>query len=322
MDGRRTESIKVAAVQLQPVIGDVTANLEACEKLANEAAEKGVKWILLPEFFSSGMGFDERIANTVLPPDGAAMNLMTNLAKRHNAVVGGSFLCRDKDGLVHNAFFLVSPEGILGRHDKDLPTMWENCFYVEGADDGIIKAGDMAVGSALCWEFMRTQTVRRIREKVDLVAGGSCWWSVPSWSPKSLTNKWEIANSQTAMESVRSFSTFVGAPVIHASHCGNIECAMPWMPLKYRGYFEAGAMIVNAEGEVLAIRDRLEGPGIVVGEVVPGKVTPKQEVPDSFWLHKRGPLPAFAWSYQRIHGKRWYSKHMVTSGKTASEGNQ
>lgn len=26
-------------------------NLEACEKLANEAAAKGAKWIVLPEFF-------------------------------------------------------------------------------------------------------------------------------------------------------------------------------------------------------------------------------------------------------------------------------
>lgn len=313
MPPKRYESIKAAAIQLHPIIGDVTANLEACEKLAHEAAGKGAKWIIFPEFFSSGMGFDQRIANSVLPSDGAPMKLMTRVAKRHNAVVGGSFLCRDKDGHVRNAFFLVSPVGIMGRHDKDLPTMWENCFYVEGTDDGIINSGDITVGSALCWEFMRTQTVHRLREKVDAVVGGSCWWSIPSWSPKTLTHKWEQENAKTALESVQSFSTFVGAPVIHASHCGNIECALPWIPLRYRGYYEAGAMIVNAEGEVLAIRDRLDGPGIVIGDVAFGKVAPKQEVPDSFWLHKRGPLPAFTWNYQRLHGKRWYSKNMVVS---------
>ncbi|WP_152597509.1 hypothetical protein [Neobacillus niacini] len=75
-------------------------------------------------------------------------------------------------------------------------------------------------------------------------------------------------------------------------------------------------MIVNAKGEVLAVRDRLDGPGIVMGDVVPAPT--KQQVPYHFWLHKKGPLPAFAWNYQRLHGKRWYSKYMVTSGKTAS----
>jgi predicted amidohydrolase len=303
--------VKAAAIQLQPVIGDVSANLSACEKLANEAGEKGAKWIMLPEFFTSGMSFDERIANAVLPPDGEATDLLIKLAKRYNAFVGGSFLCRDSDGHVRNAFFLASPYGILGRHDKDLPTMWENCFYVGGNDDGLIKVSDMTVGAALCWEFMRSQTARRLREKVDMVIGGSCWWSVPPWPPKSITNKWETENSRTALESVRSFATFVGAPVIHASHCGEIECSMPWMPMRYSGYYEAGAMIVDAEGKVLAMRNRHEGPGVVIAEVVPGKSSPKNAVPNRFWLHKRGPLPSFAWMYQRLHGRRWYGKHMA-----------
>ncbi|BCJ87040.1 nitrilase-related carbon-nitrogen hydrolase [Effusibacillus dendaii] len=44
--------IKVAAIQLQPVIGDVSANLSPCEKLADEAAAKGAQWIILPEFYN------------------------------------------------------------------------------------------------------------------------------------------------------------------------------------------------------------------------------------------------------------------------------
>ncbi|WP_230126969.1 carbon-nitrogen hydrolase family protein [Bacillus sp. CECT 9360] len=304
--------VKVAAIQLQPVLGDVNANLLMCEKLADEAAAKGAKWIVLPEFFTTGMGFDERIASTALPPDGKASTLLITLAKRHHAFVGGSFLCRDSDGHVRNAFLLASPEGvILGRHDKDLPTMWENCYYVGGEDDGIIHTPDVTVGSALCWEFMRSQTAHRVREKVDMIIGGSCWWSVPSWYPKSLTSKWETENAKTALESVRSFATLVGSPVVHASHCGPIECPLPLMPLRYRGYYEAGAMIVDQEGSVLAIRNRHEGPGVVVATVQPGRHQPKRDIPDQFWLYKRGQLPAFSWMYQRWHGKRWYAKHMA-----------
>ncbi|RFU66025.1 carbon-nitrogen hydrolase family protein [Peribacillus glennii] len=308
--------MKVAAIQLQPVIGDVNANLAACEKLANEAAGRGAKWIILPEFFTTGMAFDERLIKTALPEDGPGLTLLKSLSKRHNAIVGGSFLCRDDDGQVRNAFFLASPQGILGRHDKDLPTMWENCYYVGGKDDGTIKVSDMTVGSALCWEFMRSQTARRFLGKVDMVVGGSCWWSVPEWLPKSVTSNWETENSRTALESVSSFATFVGTPVVHASHCGTIECDMPWMPLKYRGYYEAGAMIVDADGNVLSIRKREEGPGIVTAEVVPGRIGPKNEIPKQFWLHKRGPLPAFAWMYQRWHGKRWYAKNMAGNQHT------
>ena len=34
--------------------------------------------------------------------------------------------------------------------------MWENCFYVGGSDDGTMRAQDVDLGAALCWELMRT----------------------------------------------------------------------------------------------------------------------------------------------------------------------
>ena len=121
--------MRVAAIQLQTVVGDIDANLAACERLADAAAAEGAEWIVLPEFFTTGVGFFPELARRSLPPDGVATALLLSLARRHGAVVGGSFLCRDVDGEVRNAFFLVTPEGIAGRHDKDIPTMWENCRY-------------------------------------------------------------------------------------------------------------------------------------------------------------------------------------------------
>ena len=80
---------------------------------------------------------------------------------------------------VRNAFFLATPEGIAGRHNKDIPTMWENCFYIGGTDDGLIKVGNLTAGVALCQEFNRTQTVARLRGKADIVVGGSFTWGAP-----------------------------------------------------------------------------------------------------------------------------------------------
>src|SRR4051812_28272317 len=143
----------MAAVQLEGAMGDVAANLERCERLADAAAAAGAEWIVLPEFFTTGSGFREDLAGAAVAPDGAATALLRDLALRHGATVGGSFLCRDVDGEVRNAFLLSDPNGrILGRHDKDLPTMWENCLYIGGEDDGIIDAGELRVGAGLCWE--------------------------------------------------------------------------------------------------------------------------------------------------------------------------
>ncbi len=306
--------MRAAAVQMEPALADVAANLEAAEQLADHAAAAGADWIVLPEFFTTGIGFCEELAGAALAPDGAATELLCSLAARHGATVGGSFLCRDPDGEVRNAFVLAGPDGrVLGRHDKDLPTMWENAFYVGGTDDGLIDTGELTAGVALCWELMRTQTARRLRGRVDVVVGGSGWWSIPPWPPRAVTRRWEQRNARTAAAVAQSFAPLVGAPVIHAAHAGPLECAFPWWPLGYRGHFQGGALICDARGRVLARRDCREGAGFAIAEVTAGAAAPAGEVPARFWLHRRGPMPALVWNVQRAHGRRWYRRH--TAGR-------
>jgi carbon-nitrogen hydrolase len=136
--------MRVAAVQLDVALADVPANLAASEALARAAARAGAEAIALPEFFTTGAAFVSDLAGAALAPDGAATAMLLAVAREEGALVGGSFLCRDEDGEVRNAFFLAGPDGLLGRHDKDLPTMWENALYVGGTDDGVIAAGDRA----------------------------------------------------------------------------------------------------------------------------------------------------------------------------------
>jgi predicted amidohydrolase len=305
--------LKVAAVQLQAELGDVAENLRRCRELGDAAGQAGADWIVLPEFFTTGMGFVDELAGAALPPDGAGTQLLRELATRHGATVGGSFVCRDEDGHNRNAWFLVGPDGrVLGRHDKDLPTMWENCFYVPGDDDGVMRVGDLDVGAALCWEFMRTQTVRRLRGRVDLVVGGSAWWSIPPWPPQRLTRRLEAANARTAASVAPAMARAVGAPVAHAAHCGPVACGLPLVPgVSYRGHFQGGTCITDANGGVLAWRGTDEGPGVVVADVRPGRRTPTLPVDDGsgFWLHARGAMPAALWAYQNAHGRRWYARN-------------
>lgn len=301
---------KIAAVQQDAVAADVPANLMMCERLADAAAEAGAEVIVLPEFFTTGMGFLPELVDCALPPDGAAAELLGSLARRHHAIVGGSFLCRDSDGDTRNTFLLATPQGIAGRHDKDLPTMWENCFYVGGTDDGVLPDVDgFSPGAAVCWEFMRTQSVHRMRGRVDIVLGGSAWWSVPAWPPRALTRRWEDANAATAARVASAFARMVGAPVAHAAHCGDVDCRMPMAPVRYRGHMQGGAVIAAADGTVLARRDRRDGPGFALADVTIGRVPPLDTPPPGFWLHKRGPVAAAMWAYQNWHGRRWYARH-------------
>ncbi len=304
--------MRVAAVQLQTVIGDIDANLAACEKLAEMAAKEGAEWIILPEFFTTGVGFLPELAQCSLPPDGIATALLLGLARRHEAVVGGSFLCRDDDGHVRNAFFLATPEGIAGRHNKDIPTMWENCFYIGGTDDGLIEVGKLTAGVALCQEFNRTQTVERLRGKADIVVGGSFTWGAPEGIPFH-------HYLQTSIERYTGWATMfaklAGCPVVEATHCGRIRCKTPLLPMPYITNLGGGAIICEAAGNILARRSKDDGAGVVVADLKVGRVAPTAPLPAGFWVQELDPLSKVGWHVQGWHGRRWYKRHVAPRNK-------
>jgi predicted amidohydrolase len=303
--------MRVAAVQLEVVLGDVRSNLSACRELAQEAAAAGAEAIALPEFFTTGAAFSPDLAGAALAPAGAATEMLLEVAAAEGILIGGSFLCRDADGEVRNAFLLAGPDGLLGRHDKDLPTMWENALYVGGEDDGVIEAGELTVGAAVCWEFMRSATARRLRGRVDLVIGGSNWWNIPAWPPKAYTRRAETANAALAARAPAVFGRYVGAPIVHGAISGCFSCPTPELPpLRYPGHFQGGAQIADAHGRVLARRPSEEGSGFVLADIDPGRVTPDEPVPNRFWLHRRGPISAAAWNTQRFLGRRWYARNV------------
>ena|SRR5699024_1983158 len=304
--------MRVAAAQLEPRIGDVGENLRRCRELGDRAGAAGAEWIVLPEFFTTGMGFRDLVADAALPVDGAGTELLRDLAVRHRAVTAGSFVCRDTDGHNRNAWLLVAADGsVLGRHDKDVPTMWENCFYTGGTDDGVLASGEHSIGAAMCWEFMRTRTARRLRGRVDLVVGGSAWWSIPQWPPRRVTRSMEAANARTAATVAPAMARAVGAAVVHASLCGPFDSALPLAPgVPYRGHFEGGACVTDGHGGVLAWRGPDDGPGVVVADIDPGRTCPTLDVAGAgYWLHPRGALPAAAWAYQNPHGRCWYRRN-------------
>jgi predicted amidohydrolase len=308
--------LPVAAIQLAVRVADAAHNLAACERLALQAVRAGARWIALPEFFNTGVLFAPALCEAIEPDDGAAANFLRDFSAAHGVVIGGSFLCRLPDGSVRNRYQCWHGGQLLGRHDKDLPTMWENAFYEGGAADDTGELGPVdgvRVGAAVCWEFMRSATARRLQGRVDLLVGGSCWWSIPDWVPGRA--RLEARNSANAIACVQDTARLLGVPVLHAAHCGAARCAMPGMPWlpDYRGCYEGHAAIVAADGTLLAHRTASEGEGIVLARVDLGRQPAAHElppVPARYWLRSRGLLPALAWHQQRWSGRRWYARHV------------
>ena len=305
--------IRAAAVQLHAKLGDSPANIDRCDRLALMALKDGARWIALPEFFNTGICWNPQITAAIQTENGEAGTFLKDFSLKHGVVIGGSFLCRLADGSVRNRYLCYAEGRLVGRHDKDLPTMWENAFYEGGDPDDTGFLGtfeNIRTGAAVCWEYMRTMTARRLRNKVDLIMGGSCWWSIPTHFPGFLKTLWEPGNSLNSLASVQETARLTGAPVIHGAHCGEIRCPMPGIPLEYRGFFEGNAAVIDVRGRLLAHLRPEQGEGFVVADVETGPHVPDSEIPSRYWLKKRGALPIVAWHHQRWLGRKWYDKHV------------
>jgi predicted amidohydrolase len=258
--------MRVAAVQLESVRRR-RGEPRRCRHWPTRPAAEGAEWIVLPEFFTTGMGFDDAMADAALPPDGAGLQLLQDIARRHGVVAGGSFLCRDPDGHNRNAFFLVGPDGaVLGRHDKDLATMWEACYYTGGEDPGVIPGPDgRPVGAAVCWELMRNQT------STGCATRWTCWSAARRGGRSRSTRPraWPASSRRPTRapprRSRRRWRARRGARRPRGALRRRSAAGIPWVPRRpYADTSRAAAAITTRAADVLAWRGASEGARVVV----------------------------------------------------------
>jgi predicted amidohydrolase len=299
------KSVKIASVQMKAELGNVEKNLKRAEKLVRRAFKEGAEMVILPEFFTSPVAFNPKMLDVPQPINGEPAQLLQNLASNYDGVVGGSFIAY-RNGDAYNTFILAFPDGSMYFHDKDQPTMWENCYYIGGKDDGVLETPIGKLGVALCWEFIRTRTVRRMSGKVDAVIGGSAWWTLPEKSLPGFPKKLHDINLGIMKTTPARFARLLGVPVIHAAHAGEFEGGMPLLPgFPFKSYYLGETMIVDGEGRILERMSRDDGEGFIIADVSFERKKPSEDTPKGFWIPDLPIQLRLVWWYQNLHG-RWY----------------
>jgi predicted amidohydrolase len=301
--------MKIAAIQMKAELGNVKVNLESAEKLASSAFKDGAELVILPEFFTSAMGFHPKMLDVVRPINGEPTQLLMNLAKKFEGIIGGSFIAlRGEES--YNTFVLAFPDGSLYFHDKDQPTMWENCYYIGGTDDGILETEIGNIGAVLCWEFVRSRTAKRLFNRVEIVVGGSCWWSVPEGLPRSNLSNLRKKTHELMVETPGRFARMLGVYIVHAGHAGDFIGETPFNPeMPYKSYYEGETQIVDGSGKILERMKREEGEGFIVADIdIEQKCEPAESIPDRFWIPDMSSEVIKAWDALNSHGESYYKE--------------
>ncbi len=164
---------RVAVAQIEPRLGEVERNLEACLARLAEAADAGAELIVLPECAIPGYMFDSaaeamRFAEEVPGPTTDALAAECRRLGIH-AVCG--LLERDGDRL-RNAAVLVGPDGLIGTYWKThLPFLGADRYTVPGDELPVFETSLGRIGLEICYDLRFPEATRTLALRgADIIA--------------------------------------------------------------------------------------------------------------------------------------------------------
>ena len=165
------DALRVAVVQAGSVVFDRDATLDKLAKLAAEAGAGGARLAVFPEAFLSGyprgMSFGTVVGNrsaegrdqfrrywdsSVDVPGPAVERLVEIAAENHQHMVVG--VVERAGGTLYCTALFLSPDGLLGKHRKLMPSAAERNVWGFG-DGSTLPVFDTPlgrIGAVICWE--------------------------------------------------------------------------------------------------------------------------------------------------------------------------
>ncbi len=264
----QVNAFKVAAIQMASG-PNVAGNISEARRLIANAAEKGARLVVLPEFFAI-MGMTELDKLKVAEPVGSGpiQQFLSDTARQHKIwLVGGSIpLVANTPDKVMNSCLVFDEHGVqVARYDKihlfNLELGNENYNEAKTIEAGnqvvVVDSPFGRIGLAICYD-LRFPELFRAMKNIDIIVLPSAFTETTG------RMHWEVLVRARAIENL----AYVIAPAQGGYHVNGRET-------------HGNSMIVDPWGRVL---DRLpRGSGVVMGEINP-----------SYQTSLRSSLPALA----------------------------
>jgi N-carbamoylputrescine amidase len=257
----RGRVLRVAGVQVESRNGEVEANLGRAGSQVADAAARGARLVLCPEFLAAGYVYDPSIWERAEPRGGATERWLRARAASHGVYVGATYLEVDGDDF-YNTFALAAPDGsVAGRVRKESLPGFEGWYFRSVPGPKVIDTdlGRIAVG--ICHDNHTARFMRRLcHEDVDLLL-------MPHSAP--LSPLLPSAMMRDALESIAPYyARAFGIPTLmvnkwSASDSRSPIPLVPFVTVHFR--FPGLSTICDSDGA--ALDHRAGGEGIVLADV-------------------------------------------------------
>jgi N-carbamoylputrescine amidase len=247
-------SVRVAAAQYEPRIGDLAYNREAAVRWASDAAAKGAQLIVLPELASSGYVFaeeSEAVNTAESPDDGPVVQALTKVCAAHGCyiVVG----LNERDGEVrHNSAVFISSSGRVATYRKLHLYYNEQSWFAPGEGLTIVETPLGRVGMMICFDLWFPEPARALAlAGADIIAVPTNW--VASFKPTVWDDRGYCQGDYIAMATAAQN----GVVMVCADRVGTERGTM----------FLGASIIVGADGWPVAGPASKDQPELLIADV-------------------------------------------------------
>jgi N-carbamoylputrescine amidase len=245
MTEEKGKTFRVAAVQMISENGNIEKNLAHATTFVEEAAQKGAKLIVLPEFMATGYELTKIIWNSGEPKNGPTMKWLKENSKRLGVYLGASYLEADGEDFF-NTFVLTNADGEeAGRIRKQTPASMEACFTKGESGSHVIDTKLGKIGVGICYENWLSYMPQLMHSNsVDIMLMPS---SAPTFPPSKFMKSFVDGYNSILKSLPTYYSKLLGIPIISINKCG----LGPVLPMLSQGSrFPGFSAITNADGSL------------------------------------------------------------------------
>ncbi len=242
--------VRVACLQMEPIIGQKEANVAQSLALIEKAAAQEAELVVLPELCNTGYVFETRdeafgLAEEI--PDGPTTAQWVEAAARHDMHIVAGITEREGQAL-YNSAAVVGPQGFVGVYRKNHLWGAENLFFEPGnLGVPVFRTQIGRLAAAICYDIWFPEVFRLAAvQGADILCVPTNWVPMPE-QPSGLP---KMANL-LAMGGAHANSMFVAA----ADRIGE-ERGQPFigssLVVSYTGWPIAGPASTDQEEIIVA----------------------------------------------------------------------
>ena len=207
---REEATVKIACIQMEPIVGEKERNVQRSLGLIEEAAVNGAHLLVMPELCNSGYAFDSREEAFALAeeiPNGPTCRSWAEAAQKHGLHIVAGINERDGQAL-YNAAVVIGPSGHVGTFRKVHLWNEENLFFERGnLGFPVFRTPLGRIGTFICYDGWFPESFRLCAlQGADIICIPTNWVPIPG----QVEDREAMANI-LCMAAAHSNSLFVAA---------------------------------------------------------------------------------------------------------------